>query len=143
MYLDGILAAEQTMDVSSAVTVLDAAYYDKVIFEAYDVADIETVENKDGTTVVTIIFNDMGKFEAAIEDLGFDASFVSVIDEKQVYTVYFDSKMNLILVESKVEGSFVDNEDGVMYYVDVFSTITYTGEADFTALNVNLPAIES
>ena len=74
----------------------------------------------------------------AIEALGFEE--YELIKEEQEYTVLLDEDNYLLALEYKISGEFKD-ADGVTYYIESTSAIGIIGDADFSALNVNLPSI--
>ena len=140
MYLDGELATSQRVDVGDATAILDRSYYNKIRFEAYEIEDIKVTDDPEGTKTVVLKSDYSIRVREAIETLGFEE--YELINEMQEYTVLLDEDNYLLTLEYKVSGEFKD-ENGVTYYIESTSAMEIIGDADFSALNVNLPSIRA
>ena len=63
-----------------------------------------------------------------------------MINVEQEYTVVLDEDNYLLVLEYKINAEFKDFDE-VTYYIESMSVVGILGEADFSALNVNLPSI--
>lgn len=138
MYINGELVNSQSIDVSDAAAILDRSYYDQISFEAYEIADIKVTNDPEGTKTVVLKSDYSIRVRETIKTLGFEK--YELINEAQEYTVLLDEDNYLLALEYKVSGEFKD-ADGVTYYIESTSAIGIIGDADFSALNVNLPSI--
>lgn len=138
IYINGELATSQSLNASDAAAILDRSYYDKISLEAYEIADIKVTNDTEGTKTVVLKSDYSIRVRETIDALGFEE--YELIKEEQEYTVLLDEDNYLLALEYKVSGEFKD-ADGVTYYIESTSAIGIIGDADFSALNVNLPSI--